>query len=280
MAAQIRVLSTEDDKPIRTFDVLRIPVARLRLHPLNPRGGHFDTTDLEASLAEHGLVEPIAVKRVVEHGQTYWQVHHGNRRATAARRLGWQTIDAYEVRDEGDEIIAMVLHNISEPLPPTRLALALQYARDTYGWSTERAARTYGLTPDKAALIASLLNPNIPNAVREALDHKRLTLSQYQHLPRRAPAHVIEAVLADATGDDGAVTVERIRQATRRARETGSAPSPQRVEDESGHESPVARVNTARRELAAVLAELPTLSPIDQARVTRALADVRDLLKD
>lgn len=276
MAAQLEIVSSESDSPIRSYEIFSVDIARVRAHPRNPRGPHFDTGDLEASLAELGQLSPIAVTRV-EGG---WQVHHGNRRVTAARRLGWTSLDAYELRDEGDEIIAMVVENVHEPIPPTRMAEAMQYAR-RLGWTTERAGRAFGLAPDKAALVASLLNPNIPQSVRDALDAKRLTLSQYQHLPRRAPANVIEAIVDAASTDEGGITVERIRRATRAARESGDAPAPQRIAaaDAGTSADPVARVNAARQALAEVLAARDSLTPIERARVEHALAAVRGLLK-
>jgi ParB/RepB/Spo0J family partition protein len=83
---------------------------------------------LRASMAEHGLLQPITVARVA--GRRY-RVLYGHRRTAAARALGWETIPAI-VSEAGDHLpITQVVENLDRRgLNPMEIAEALQASLD------------------------------------------------------------------------------------------------------------------------------------------------------
>jgi len=88
-----------------TNDLQRIPVARIRPNPFQPRR-EFDPAELaelEASLKASGLLQPISVRR---RGDAY-ELIAGERRFRAATNLGWTEIAAI-VRDYDDQTMLVL----------------------------------------------------------------------------------------------------------------------------------------------------------------------------
>src|SRR4051812_44185900 len=86
-------------------DLQRIPVARIRANPFQPRRD-FDPTELaelEASIKASGLLQPISVRR---RGDAF-ELVAGERRLRAATNLGWTEIAA--VVREFDDRTMLVL---------------------------------------------------------------------------------------------------------------------------------------------------------------------------
>src|SRR5262245_38979220 len=83
----LKALISAADSPAATPDLVRIPIARIRPNPFQPRKT-FDQqqlADLESSLATNGLLQPIVVRRV---GDAY-ELIAGERRFRAATNIGW-----------------------------------------------------------------------------------------------------------------------------------------------------------------------------------------------
>lgn len=103
-----------------------LPIAEIHPDPDNPRSEVGDVSDLVATMREHGLLQPITVRRDPAGG---YRIVMGERRWTAARQMGWTTIRAI-VRDEftGDAVLeAMFFENHSRrDLDPIDEALALR----------------------------------------------------------------------------------------------------------------------------------------------------------
>lgn len=86
-------------------DLQRVPIARIRPNPFQPRR-EFDPAELaelEASLKASGLLQPISVRR---RGDAY-ELIAGERRFRAATNLGWTEISAI-VRDYDDQTMLVL----------------------------------------------------------------------------------------------------------------------------------------------------------------------------
>ena len=57
----------------------------------------IETEDLEASIRQRGLIQPIIVEPAELPG--YWKLIAGERRLTACRNIGWTEIEARSVED-------------------------------------------------------------------------------------------------------------------------------------------------------------------------------------
>jgi ParB family transcriptional regulator, chromosome partitioning protein len=104
--------------------------------PRNPRQRVDSIAELADSLREHGLLQPIVVRR---RGAGY-ELIAGHRRLEAARVLGWMEIAA-AVRDETDDqayILTLVENLQREDLTPRQEAAALEVLVRERGWSTRQ----------------------------------------------------------------------------------------------------------------------------------------------
>jgi len=114
-----------------------VPVADIRSSAHNPRRSLEGIGELAASIAEHGLLQPVVVRRVEPDG---YELIAGHRRLEAAKTLGWTEIAA-TVRDETEEqayILTLVENLQREDLTPTEEAAALEVLVRERGWSTRQ----------------------------------------------------------------------------------------------------------------------------------------------
>jgi ParB family transcriptional regulator, chromosome partitioning protein len=120
------------------FEVQQLPMRAILPGGRNPRRKLTGVEELAASLATHGLLQPILVR---PHGKRY-ELVAGNRRFAAARSLGWKTISAV-VRPENDDeafVLTLVENLQREDLSPREEADALQLLVRERGWNTRQVA--------------------------------------------------------------------------------------------------------------------------------------------
>lgn len=125
--------------------VLQLPVAELRAHPANPRAELGDLSELVASIAVHGVQQPLLVLRPLTGGGS-WLVLDGHRRRVAARRAGLVTVPCLvrSARTAPGAVALMLtaaLHRVG--LSPLEEARAVRGLVDT-GLTAAQAARQVG----------------------------------------------------------------------------------------------------------------------------------------
>ena len=88
-----------------------LPLDSLEINPFNCRAcyGEAEVTRLARSLATHGQLSPIKVRRSRTSGQRRYEVIYGHRRCLAAKRLGWTQIRAEVVSASDTESIEQSL---------------------------------------------------------------------------------------------------------------------------------------------------------------------------
>jgi ParB family transcriptional regulator, chromosome partitioning protein len=104
--------------------VHQVAIADIRPSAHNPRRAFDGIEELAASLADHGLLQPIVARRL---GPNTYELIAGHRRLEAAKRLGWTAIAAV-VRDETEDqayILTLVENLQREDLKPREEAAAL-----------------------------------------------------------------------------------------------------------------------------------------------------------
>ena len=114
-----------------------VALADIRPSPYNPRRALDGIAELAASLAEHGLLQPLVVRQVGPHN---YELIAGHRRLEAARTLGWTEI-AVSVREETAEqayILTLVENLQREDLTPREEAAALEVLLRERGWTTRQ----------------------------------------------------------------------------------------------------------------------------------------------
>lgn len=125
--------------------------------------------DLALSIREHGLLNPVLVKRLPD--GTY-ELIAGQRRLLACQKLGWETIPAIvrEVSDKLDAMVISLVENVHRAdLNPIDKARAFQRLYERYG-SLERVAKVTEILVTTVRKYLSLLklDPEVQKMVSTA----------------------------------------------------------------------------------------------------------------
>ena len=160
----------EDATPSLDADaaVETLPLRDIEPDPGQPRKT-FDQEalgELAASIAEHGLLQPIAVRPRMNGGYT---IVAGERRWRAARMAGLTDVPVVvkDVTDEQAMELALVENLQREDLDPIEEAAGIRELMHRCGLTQEQAARKLGKS--RSALANSLRLLNLPDTALELL---------------------------------------------------------------------------------------------------------------
>src|SRR4051794_27785415 len=120
--------------------LVELRLETIRLNPDQPRKTFDETTlaELASSIEQHGLLQPVTVKRVA--GEDEYLLVAGERRYRAVQKLGRETIIAIITDGNADELA--VIENLQrEDLRPLEQAEALARLLDAHGYTQEQLAR-------------------------------------------------------------------------------------------------------------------------------------------
>lgn len=154
----------------------RIALAQIRPNPLQPRKEFRpeDLADLEASLRESGLLQPITVRRAPV--GTGYELIAGERRFRAATRLGWTDIPAI-VKDVDDRtllVLALVENLQRADLNPLEEAEGYQRLIDEFALTQQQVAEVVG--KDRTTIANTLRALHLPASVRRMLQDGLISL--------------------------------------------------------------------------------------------------------
>ena len=184
--------------PAAQEQVTTLPLQKIEPNPKQPRRT-FDPEALQSladSIAEHGVVQPLAVR---DAGNGYYQIIAGERRWRAARLAGLTELPVV-VLDADDQTVmelALIENLQREDLNPAEEARGYQTLMEEYGLTQEQAATRVGKSRPAVANALRLLA--LPDEVRAMVEegtlsagHARavLTLSS-QRLQKAAAQKII-----------------------------------------------------------------------------------------
>ena len=162
--------SFESDTRIET-----LPLREIEPDPGQPRKTFDDETlaELSASIAEHGLLQPIAVRPRASGG---YLIVAGERRWRASRMAGLTEVPVIvkDVTDEQAMELALVENLQREDLDPVEEAVGIRELMDRCGLTQEQAARKLGKSRSALANILRLLT--LPDSVLELLKSGFITV--------------------------------------------------------------------------------------------------------
>ncbi len=197
--------------------VLEIPVDRVERNPNQPRTT-FDEEqlgELAASIAVHGILQPIVVRALADGG---YQLIAGERRLRAARLAGLETVPAIERdTDEGETSLELALiENIQrENLNAIETALAYRELIDRFGLTHEAVARQVGKS--RVAISNSLRLLDLADETRQAIVDGRITEGHGRALAAITIPELQRAVLAVVL--ERGLSVRQAEELVRRKRE-------------------------------------------------------------
>ena len=162
--------SFESDTRIET-----LPLREIEPDPGQPRKTFDDETlaELSASIAEHGLLQPIAVRPKPSGG---YLIVAGERRWRASRMAGLTEVPAIvkDVTDERAMELALVENLQREDLDPVEEAAGIRELMTRCDLTQEQAARKLGKS--RSALANSLRLLSLPETVLELLKSGFITI--------------------------------------------------------------------------------------------------------
>ena len=187
-----------------------IPIDQVDPNPDQPRQVMGDLSELMASIAENGIIEPLIVRQ--RRGR--FQIVAGERRYQASVQVGLREVPAV-IRDVDDaQLIEIALiENIQrKDLTPFEEAEALQTLVDEHGLTHEELARRLGKS--RTSVTESLSLSGMPTDVRELcrladIGSKSLLLK----VVRQGDPHKMVALLESLTRG-GSTTREQARAVT------------------------------------------------------------------
>ena len=204
--------------------VFLCPVERITPQKGQPRQ-HFDETELAelaASIREHGLIEPLVVRRGAPgpSGDRY-ELIAGERRWRASQRAGLTDV-LVVVKDVSPKEafeLALVENVQRADLDPIELAEAYDRLVREHGYTNEALAERVG--KDRTTIANSLRLLKLPARVRSMVIARELTEGHARAL-LGAPSEKIMLELADKAVR-GKLPVRKIEQLVRSARDRGGA---------------------------------------------------------
>lgn len=178
-------------------EVTRLPLQKVEPNPNQPRC-RFDEEELQSladSIAEHGILQPLAV-RAMEGG--FYQIIAGERRWRAARLAGLKEVPVVVVEADDRTVMELALiENLQrQDLNPMEEAEGYRVLTEEYGLTQEQAAARVGKSRPAVANALRLLA--LPEDVRSLVEkgelsagHARAVLSLPTPARQRAAAQKI-----------------------------------------------------------------------------------------
>jgi ParB family chromosome partitioning protein len=161
--------------------VNEILLKNISVNPFQPRTS-FDEdalNELVMSVQEHGIIQPITVRRAADNS---YQLISGERRVRAAEKAGLKRIPAF-VREAGDENmleLALVENIQREDLDSIEVAISYQRLIEEFNLTQEGLGEKVG---KKRATIANYLRLlNLPVEIQTGIREKRISMGHARAL--------------------------------------------------------------------------------------------------
>jgi len=168
-----------------------LAVDTIASNPYQPRT-EFDgeeLAELMQSIAQHGVLQPLLVRRVAEG----WQLIAGERRLIAARRVGLAEVPCrvVEMDDKAVCEVAIVENVQRADLNDLEKATAFQGYLDKFGGTIEELARKMG--KDRSTISNCLRLLELPEPVKLALGQGKISAGHARALlPLEVEAHQVD----------------------------------------------------------------------------------------
>jgi ParB family chromosome partitioning protein len=198
---------------------VRLPLEALQPGRYQPRTRMDETAlqELAASIAQHGIMQPIVV-RPVEAGR--YEIIAGERRFRAAGLAGLEEVPVLvrEVTDQNALAMALIENIQREDLNPLEEAQAIRRLIDEFGYTHEQASEAIGRSRSATSNLLRLLN--LAPAVQTLLLAGDLEMGHARALLALDRAH--QALLAHRAVERN-MTVREVEQAVSAALESARA---------------------------------------------------------
>ena len=223
-----------------------LPVDALTAGKYQPRK-HWDEdklAELAESIKAQGVIQPIVVREIADHGGRTYEIIAGERRWRASKQAGLAEVPVV-VREVDDRtVVAMALiENIQrEDLNPLEEANALQRLIDEFDLTHAQAAEAVGRSRAAVSNLLRLLE--LPPAIRALVESRRLEMGHARALLTLAPD------LASKLASDAAEHGWSVREVEHRAQQFALGKVPEGKRSKPAKAKPQADIVSLERELA------------------------------
>lgn len=168
-------------EPMDTFSrITEVNIDDIEPNPYQPRRD-FDEAllnELAQSIKEHGVIQPISVRRVKDK----YQLVAGERRLRASKMAGLDSIPAVEKEYDDQQMMEIALiENIQrEDLSPIEEALAYKSLMDEFGLTQEDVSTKVGKSRSAIANTIRLLN--LPHEIQDCVSRETLSMGHARAL--------------------------------------------------------------------------------------------------
>lgn len=176
--------------------------------------------ELAASIREHGILQPIVVRR---RGAQQYEIVAGERRWRAAQRAGLKSISAVvtEVAEKDLLTLALVENVQRQDLNAIEEAEAYQRLHDELGYSQAEIAKAVG--KERATIANSLRLLKLPDSVRQRVLGGELTMGHARALLSLEVAEEIERACREVLAKNMSVRETERAVAARKAKASDGA---------------------------------------------------------
>lgn len=206
-----------------------VTIERVRRNPHQPRLAFDDEqlAELTASIATHGVIQPIVVRSAADGG---YELIAGERRLRAARAAGLTEIPAVIRESSTNELLELALvENVQRAdLNPIEEATAYRELIDRFGLSHEAVAKQVGKS--RVAVSNALRLLDLAPETRQAMIDGRITEGHGRALAALTIAELQRAVLQVVL--ERHLSVRQTEELVRRKRELGSTRSRQALSED------------------------------------------------
>jgi ParB family chromosome partitioning protein len=207
-------------------DTPEISVDRISRNPHQPRSRFDDgeTAELAASIALHGVLQPIIVRASVDGG---YELIAGERRLRAARMAGLSHIPAVVRESAGGELLELALvENVQrQDLNAIEEATAYRELIDRFSLSHEEVARKVGKS--RVAVSNALRLLDLAPETREAIADGRISEGHGRALAALTVPELQRAALLIVL--DRHLSVRQTEELVRRKRDAGTGRPPRAI---------------------------------------------------
>lgn len=177
-------------KSAKKGDIEEIPLSEIRSNPYQPRKSFNENAlnELALSIKEHGVVQPIIVKKSIKG----YELVAGERRTKAAAIAGLKTIPAL-IRDFTDSEmmeIALVENIQRENLNPLEEAYAFNSIIKSTGMTQEELAKKFGKSRSYVTNMIGLIR--LPMSVQKLVSESKLSMAHARGLSKVEDTDYVE----------------------------------------------------------------------------------------
>ena len=202
-----------------------LPLREIEPDPEQPRKTFDEQAlgELAASIAEHGLLQPIAVRPRPRGG---YSIVAGERRWRAARMAGLDEVPVLikDVTDEQAAALALIENLQREDLDPIEVAEGCKKLIERYGLTQEEAAKRLGKS--RSAITNAMRLLNLPEYVRDQVRTGDISAGHAKALLSLGSPEQMSAAADQIIAKDMSV-----RQAEALCRKMSKPPKPAKEED-------------------------------------------------